>query len=125
MYTRDALGRAAGSKDGPCLRSLEPKRLQRGVHKAFVCPTPGSGTKAEVFVYILAFAYIILGGGCARFLNLDQMKAIPWVSGSGAALGACGWVTPYNYTSVEKAPEPRMLVGGGCLASHLLSPTWL
>lgn len=54
MYTRDALGRAAGSKDGPCLRSLEPKRLQRGVHKAFVCPTPGGGTKLRcLFIFLL------------------------------------------------------------------------
>lgn len=30
--------------------------------------------------------------------------------GAGAALRACGWVTPYNYTTVVKAPEPRVAV---------------
>lgn len=41
--------------------------------------------------------------------------------GVGAAPGACGWVTLYNYNTVVKAPEPRVVAGGGMPASHLLS----
>lgn len=122
--THDTLGRAAGMKDGPVPLVPESERLQRGGHKVCV-PHSRQRQKAEVLAYSLAFACIIWGGRLCKVLNLNQMKAIPWVSGSRAALGACGWVTPYNYTSVGKAPEPRMLVGRGCLASHLLSPTWL
>lgn len=66
-----------------------------------------------------------MGGRLGKILNRNQMKAIPWVFGSRAALGACGWVTPCNYASMGKALEPRVMVGGGCLASHLLSLTWL
>lgn len=89
-----------------------------------VCSTPGRGRKPRCWLIVLLL-HRLFGGRLYKILNLNQMKAISWVSGSRAALGACGWVTPYNYTSVGKAPEPRMLVGGGCLASHLLSPTWL
>lgn len=68
---------------------------------------------------------MIWGQGDDRILNKNQMKAIQWVFGSRAALRACGWVTPYNYAFMRKALKPRVVVGGGCLASHLLSPTWL
>lgn len=120
--TPDTLGRTAGIKNGPV--PLVPKsETPERTHKVCVS-TPGSSRKLRCW-FIILLLHILFGGRLCRILNLNQMKAIPWVSGSRAALGACGWVTPHNYTSVGKAPEPRMLVGGGCLASHLLSPTWL
>lgn len=73
-----------------------------------------------------------------RRLEQDS-KPKPDEGGAHRCLGAGAgqpWehvVTPYNYTTVVKAPESRVAVavvgrraaGGGCPASHLLSPTRL
>lgn len=95
--THDTLGRAAGMKDGlyPWSPNLRDK----------VCvSTPGSGRKPGCW-FIVLLLQILFEGRLCKILNVNQMKAIPWVSGSRAALGACGCVTPYNYTSVGEGPR--------------------
>lgn len=69
----------------------------------------------------LAFADT-MWGGLSRALNTNQMKAAAagaWEQ--GAAPGACGWVTLYNYNTAVKAPAPEWRWAGGMPASHLLS----
>lgn len=100
-----------GSPSGGILLLLQnPEEM----HKVCAFPLPLEA-KLRLGACAPAFADTIWGG-LRRALNTNQMKAVAagaWEQ--GAAPGACGWVTLYNYNTVVKAPEPEWRwAGGGC-----------
>lgn len=76
---------------------------------------PSRGSQAKAGCLCSSLCRYDLGRVLRRALNTNQMKAVAagaWEQ--GAAPGACGWITLYNYNTAAKAPEPewRWVAGG-------------